>query len=628
MYLRNGAVRTTPNSALPDNETHMFDPRPPFADLPQTHYRNLNYARIPKAPLAFLAKFLWTRFRWRVIAAVLCTLGGIGLMSLEPIFLGRLVEALRLNSYQGLWSPVVWLPFWLVSGAWVASAIFNRLGEIVDLQTSPQLREEIQVYLFSWLIDHSPDYFHSNFAGRLATKIKQAGSSSITILNLVTNDIVRVIASVVISVLIIGVDHLGLAIMVMVWTPVYIGLSLLLAKRRKALSKEFQDQVSASTGVLVDLVTNADLVKSFANSNKESCNVAQAVKKERVASKRLRWFATAMNLVLYTGMQLFQIALIGATLYMTMRGQMVVGDTVKMVSLSVLLMNNIWGAASRMLELLEHVGQFTSALDSVLVPHAITDVPNAKPLAATRGAIEIDGLGFAHTDGKVVFHALSLSIPHAQKVALVGPSGSGKSTLIKLLRRHHQPQSGRVLIDGQDISLVTQVSVNKAIAEIPQQPGLFHRSIRENIRYAKDDASAGEIVQAAKNAHAEEFISERPKGYDALVGEQGIQLSGGERQRVAIARALLKDAPILILDEATASLDSETEHYIHDALWRLFEGRTVIAIAHRLSTISHMDRILFLDSGQVLEDGTHAELLEMNGRYAQLWRRQVDRFVE
>jgi len=201
-----------------------------------------------------------------------------------------------------------------------------------------------------------------------------------------------------------------------------------------------------------------------------------------------------------------------------------------------------------MLELLEHVGQFTSALDSVLVPHAITDVPNAKPLAATRGAIEIDGLSFAHTDGKVVFHALSLSIPHAQKVALVGPSGSGKSTLIKLLRRHHQPQSGRVLIDGQDISLVTQVSVNKAIAEISQQPGLFHRSIRENIRYAKDDASAAEIVQAAKNAHAEEFISERPKGYDALVGEQGIQLSGGERQRVAIARALLKDAPILILD--------------------------------------------------------------------------------
>ena len=602
-------------------------PRLCCPDLPPAHYRNLSYAQIPRTPLAFLAGFVWMRFRWRVVAAVLCTLGGIGLMSLEPIFLGRLVEALRLDHFDSMWSPAVWTPFWLVAGAWIASAMFNRLGDIVDLQTSPPLREEIQVYLFSWLIDHSPDYFHSNFAGRLAAKIKQAGNSAITILNLTTNDLVRVLASVVISVLIIGFDHPGLAIMVMTWTPVYIGFSLLLARRRRTLSKEFQDRVSASTGVLVDLVTNADLIKSFANSNKESRNVAQAVHKERMASQRLRWFATAMNLVLYSGMQLFQIALVGATLYLTVRGQMVVGDTVKMVSLSVLLMNNIWGAASRLLDLLENVGQFSSALDSILIPHAITDAPRAKPLAPSRGAIEIDGLHFAHTDGKVVFDALSLSIPPGQKVALVGLSGSGKSTLIKLLRRHYQPQSGRVLIDGQDISLVTQVSVNQAIAEIPQQPGLFHRTIRENIRYAKEDANDVEVARSARDAHAEDFINGRAKGYDALVGEQGIQLSGGERQRVAIARALLKDAPILVLDEATASLDSETEHYIHDALWRLFEGRTVIAIAHRLSTISRMDRILFLEKGQILEDGTHAELLERNGRYAQLWRRQVDGFV-
>jgi len=604
---------------------HLSDSAIPA--LPAPHYRNLLLDCMPDRPLGLLRRFVWARFRLLAIAAVLCTLGGIGFMSLEPVYLGQLVEALRRDGGQGTGSPTVWIPFGLLAAAWIISALFNRLGEVVDLQTSPRLREEMQVYLFSWLIEHSPDYFNSNFAGQLAAKIKQAGNSAITILNLVINDMVRVLAAIVISILIIGLDHVALALMVLVWTPAYIVLSLQLARRRRSLSREFQDQVSASTGVLVDLVKNADLVKSFAKTPEECRNMAQAVARERAASRRLRWYATGMNLALYSGMQVFQVGLIAATVYLTVRGQMVVGDTVKMVSLSVLLMNNIWGAASRMLELLENVGQFSSALHSILVPHAIVDAPGARPLAATRGAIEVEGLSFSHVDGKGVFTNLCLSILPGQKLALVGPSGSGKSTLVKLLRRHYEPQSGRILIDGQDIARCTQASVSRAIAEIPQQPGLFHRSIRENIRYARSDASEAEVMQAARDAHAQDFIAARPKGYDALVGEQGIQLSGGERQRVAIARALLKQSPILVLDEATASLDSETEQHIHEALWRAFEGRTVIAIAHRLSTITGMDRILFIEDGRILEDGSHDDLLQRNGRYSELWRCQMNGFV-
>jgi ATP-binding cassette, subfamily B, bacterial len=226
-----------------------------------------------------------------------------------------------------------------------------------------------------------------------------------------------------------------------------------------------------------------------------------------------------------------------------------------------------------------------------------------------------------------VFEGLSLIIRPGEKVGLVGPSGAGKSTLVKLLRRQFEPQVGRILIDHQDIAHITWDSLNRAIAEVPQAAGIFHRAVRDNIRYAKPDASEAEMLRAAAEAHAHEFIAGRALGYDTIVGEQGIKLSGGERQRVAIARALVKDARILVLDEATSSLDSESEHLIQEALWALMKGRTVIAIAHRLSTIAGMDRIVYLEAGRIVEEGPHRELLAKGGAYARLWNRQMGGFI-
>ena len=272
-------------------------------------------------------------------------------------------------------------------------------------------------------------------------------------------------------------------------------------------------------------------------------------------------------------------------------------------------------------------GEIQESLEEIIEPHEIVDAPAAEELALTDGTIEFREMSFSYESGDV-FKALTLTIPGGQRVGLVGKSGSGKSTLMRLILHHHDVHSGSILIDDTDIATVTQESLRDAIGVVPQEPLLFHRTIAENIEYGKPGASQSEIVNAAHLANAHEFIDRLPDGYDSLVGERGVKLSGGERQRIAIARAILKNAPILLLDEATSALDSESEVEIQKALHTLMEGKTVIAIAHRLSTLREMDRLLVLDQGSIVEDGTHDELIEQGGIYAELWAHQAGGFLQ
>ncbi len=592
------------------------------------HYRDFHGGRIPQSALGFLFALLWERFRSKVVALAFTSAAGVGLMGLEPLFLRELVEALRVVEPGGTgWPDSVWIPFAFVAGAWIASAGFNRLREVIELYTSPQLRMEAQTCLFSYLMEHAPTYFQDNFAGRLAQKVKQAGQSSVSLLSIIFNEIIRLVVAVAIGTAIVIPQSASFIWLLLGWTVAYLGVSIFLARRCLTLSRALSEEVSRSTGVMVDIVGNSEIVRSFARRPFECLRMAGAVENEANASRRLRWFLIFMWLVLFNALLAFQIAFIALAIDQTVSGRMSVGDMVMIFSLAAILGNNVWNLCTRFTDLFEHLGVIESSLETIVVPHAIKDELGAPDIAVDAGAITFERVVFRHFDGTPVFRGLDLHIRPGEKVGLVGPSGAGKSTLIRLLRRQYDIESGRILIDGQDIARISLDSLNRAIAEVPQDPGLFHRSIAENIRYARGDADEQATLSAARRAHADQFIQRRPGGYQAVVGERGVRLSGGERQRVAIARAFLKEARILVLDEATSALDSETEHAIRDALWQLFEGRTVIAIAHRLSTVSQMDRILYLEDGEIREQGRHDDLVALDGAYAKLWARQVNGFI-
>jgi ATP-binding cassette subfamily B protein len=422
-------------------------------------------------------------------------------------------------------------------------------------------------------------------------------------------------------------QNVQLALLLGAWMLVYLIGSALLARRCVTLSKLFSASVSTSSGKLIDAISNADTIRSFARWRHERVFLDDFLEAERRGSVKLRRFLVVIRLFQSGGVITMMAALGYVALVDLLAARSDLGSFTLVFSLSGLIAMNVWNLSNRMLDFFDNMGNLTEAIELVTQPHEIVDRPGARPLVVSHGRIDVEDVSFAHPDGLALFEHLTLHVGAGEKVALVGPSGGGKSTLVKLLRRQFEPHAGRVLIDGQDIASVTWDSVNAAIAEVSQTPGVFHRPVGDNIRYGQLDADEAAVIGAAKRAHSHDFILRRPTGYGTIVGEQGIKLSGGEKQRIAIARALLKDARILILDEATSSLDSESEHLIQEALWDLMKGRTVIAIAHRLSTITGMDRILYLQAGRIIEQGNHRELVARGGAYSRMWRRQVGGFI-
>jgi ATP-binding cassette subfamily B multidrug efflux pump len=476
-------------------------------------------------------------------------------------------------------------------------------------------------------------WFENDFAGRIANRIMQtppaAGEAAFQLFDAVAFALTTLIGA---TALLSGFDP-RLAIPMLIWIAGYGLLMRWTILRTQPAAQASSDARSAITGRVVDSYTNIHAIKMFAHHDRELAYAREAIETARQTFQREMRIITRMDLTLTALNGFLIVSVTGLAIWLWSRGDATSGMVAAAVALVLRLNNMTYWIMWATTNLFQNLGTIAEGMETIAQPVDLVDVPEARPLSLTEGRIEIDGLSHHYGRGQGGIDRVSLTIAPGEKVGLVGRSGAGKSTLVKLLLRFYDAESGRILIDGQDISKVTQDSLRARIGMVQQDSALLHRSVRDNVLYGRPDATEAQMIAAAKQAQAHDFIlgledSEGRRGYDAHVGERGVKLSGGQRQRITLARVILKDAPILLLDEATSALDSEVEAAIQDTLYGMMEGKTVIAIAHRLSTISRMDRILVMDAGHIVEQGSHDALLAAGGLYARLWTRQSGGFID
>lgn len=572
---------------------------------------------LPTEPRRFVMHFV-KQFRWAYLAVLLLQSGSVIFTLGIPWALGQIT---RLVTQGTTPNALIWPMAGFV--ALLALEMFSlRLASWISVRNLPKLRRAVTHTLFGYLQRHSHRFISSEFAGALAHRISEVSMGTSQTLVILIFDLIPLLVTLVLSVVLLSSADGWLGLAMGAWAAGFLTLCWFLARRSHPLARAHSAARSTTTGKVVDAVTNLSNVRLFARHRFEHTYLGGYLDEEVAAAhrslgymERIRWLQNLCGVLLKAGM-------LGLSLWLWQAGRIDVATFVMASSLSMVIISDVTGLSRRLMELFEASGNIANGVRTLVRPHDITDAPQAQPLKVERGEIRFEHLSFGYLPGRPVFENLDLRIAAGQRVGLVGASGSGKSTLLNLLLRLYDVDSGRVLIDGQDIREVTQQSLHQQIGLIPQDPGLFHRSIRENIHYGRLDADEADLLAATERAGAHGFIEGLEHGYDSLVGERGVKLSGGQRQRIAIARVLLKNAPILVMDEATSSLDSLTERYIQEKLDEIMDRRTVIVVAHRLSTVAHLDRIVVFDQGRLVEDGTHGELLAQQGYYWRLWTRQ------
>ncbi len=505
---------------------------------------------------------------------------------------------------------------------------FWRLSTFMIAYFEAKVIRDLYNTCFAYLHKHSFSFFNNNFVGSLVKKVNRFPRSFEGITDLFSFEVLGLLVSMIFIISVVWSRSWLLGSGILVWVIIYCAINYFFSLYKLKFDLERSLADSEVTAVLADTITNNRNVKLFNGYEREKKFFGQATDK----LQRLQLFTwnlgnkfEALQTILMVGLE---FGVFYAAIHLWRQGLVTIGDFVLLQSYILVIFNRLWNFGRIIRRYYENMSDANEMTEILLKEHEIKDVLQAKDLLVSKGQIDFQQLTFNYKSTRKIFSQLNLSVKAQEKIALVGPSGCGKSTLVNLLLRNYDLASGKILIDGQDIAKVTQESLWKNVSLVPQDPILFHRTLKENISYGCPQATDAEIIQAAKLANCHEFIKELSAGYDTYVGERGIKLSGGERQRVAIARAILKNSPILIFDEATSSLDSESEKLIQEALNVLMVDKTVMVIAHRLSTIIKMDRIIVFDKGRIIEEGTHQQLLKIkNGFYKNLWNKQVGGFL-
>jgi ATP-binding cassette subfamily B protein len=583
---------------------------------------------LPKTLFAFFWHFI-KQHRWALLFIQIFSFAWSLDHTLWPYIIMLFVDAI--TNYVGdrsdIWQYLA-TPIWLGIGLWLTVEMSFRLSGILMAYIIPKMEASVRMSMFDYVQHHSYHYFSNHMAGTIANKIADMPHSMTRILQQIMQLFLPAILALIISTILFAKINLFFAVILVSWVIVHLIICFIYAGKCDKYSSIHSESRSLLSGKIVDSLTNNLNIRLFARHPFEYRYLSRFQQDEVNKHWQSLWYIEKMKIIL--GIACFLgacIALNWYMLYSWQQGQLTAGEVVFIFNTTWNITMMAWLAGLELPQVFKEIGICRQAITIIQDPHDILDDKNAKSLKMSHGEIAFEDVTFHYVKQANLFQNKNITIRAGEKVGLVGFSGSGKTTFVNLILRNFDIEKGKILIDGQDIAKVTQHSLREQIAIIPQDPTLFHRTLIENIRYGRLDATDEEVIEASKKAHCHEFVMKMAEKYQVLVGERGVKLSGGQRQRIAIARAILKNAPILILDEATSALDSVTEREIQESLRELMRGRTSIVIAHRLSTLAGMDRILVFKDGKIVEDGTHEELLWNKSHYAKMWDMQAGGFL-
>lgn len=585
--------------------------------------------QIPTSPLGFIF-YITKKHKFALALAAFFVFFTELMFAITPVILGRIVDLA--NAYGESGGPELGtIAFFVLLYPLIRLLMISGIrgsGYVLTYLTA-YMRTETYRVLFSHLSLHSNSFFSNRFAGSLSSDVSVVGQNMIRITRFFTFSFLGLLVAVVAGTFVIASASIKLALLYILGIALLVPFNYFLSKKTIKLSRAAVKTLSTLKGHVVDSITNISAVQEFAMRDRELKKLDESVLDNQNADIKAGVYSENVlfvNNILIMG---FAALVMYGAFVLWSSGSMSLGQFVMILTLVMTIIRSLSFIGNSINEFSGIYGQTKQSLGEILTAHDIVDKKDAKALNVQDGRIQFENVDFSYDTSSAVFKNLSLTIQAGERIGVVGSSGGGKTTLVKLLLRQHDIDGGVILIDEQNITDITQNSLREAIGIVPQEPLLFHRSLKENIAYGKPDASFEEIQEAAKKALIHDFIESLPEKYETFTGERGIKLSGGQRQRVAIARAILKAAPVLVLDEATSALDSESERCVQEGLKKLMQGKTVIAIAHRLSTIKEMDRIIVFESGKIVQDGPHDELLkDENGVYARLWSHQAGGFLQ